>query len=172
MDNVGREDMSMEILSENGKTEASTRPLLFRVWEGDSNDRSEVARIIASDLESALKYVRENLIDWKGPIEEEDDGFSVTVCNKSECWKTLPIEDRRVVKNSMTMCEECGEPQTRFVQLEEVSDWTIDDASYKCMDGKDYIYDLTKNQTEPRIWNDDLFLATALCNMAAAIRQS
>jgi hypothetical protein len=77
----------------------ATKKHLFRIWHSDSENRCEIGRMIASDIEKVEKYVRLSFINEDVPdaditLECYDEGasvFAISLCpqcdkqNSEEC---------------------------------------------------------------------------------------
>ena len=108
---------------------------LFRVWLGWSDigggDRREAMRILARNLEQAIKFARDEMVvpEYHEQLEEMEFGWM---------WDEQPDECN---------CEDPEEHEcytTYYIEVEELEEYSAEDLSFRLISGENLYYDITE----------------------------
>jgi len=112
---------------------------LYRIWYSDGNDRSELGRVTAQDIDQAIEYAKKEYLakDTEIHSEDGDPDFSVYLmlnvckgCEYEDCLQCDPVIEmdinreacRLCNKYEMTPCEDCERSEYLEIQLDNDSD--------------------------------------------------
>ena len=143
---------------------------LYRIWYSDGNDRTELGRVTAQDIDKAIEYAKKEYLkkDTEIHSEDGDPDFSVYLminvckgCEYEDCLQCDPEPEMDINREScrlcnkydMTPCEDCERSEYLEIQLDNDAD-----PEYKTIMGTNEYADLN---TDTRPNEHDPILAQA-----------
>ena len=124
---------------------------LYRVWHGDENNRSELARFRAVDIDKVIDYVKANLLKPNSEIELEDgdDEHLYLIFNPCQFCEYFGTEDDEEI------CEGCE--SSEYIEIELDDDIEPD---LRTIYGTTEFYDLTlpTGHEKKQDWLEDIAL--------------
>lgn len=140
---------------------------VYRIWHGDSNDRSELGRATAKDIDAVIEYVKTQYlkpdtqfydIDYQG---EDQAYLMINVCKGCEyedclqCDPELEMDINREAcrtcnKYKAAICEDCE--QSEYIEITQDTDA---EPEYRTIYGVNEYADLTTD-TRPTPYNKQL----------------
>ena len=108
---------------------------LYRIWFSDGNDRTELGRVTAPDIDHAIEYAKKEYLkeDTEIHSEDGDPDFSIYLmlnvckgCEYEDCLQCDPVLEmdvnreacRLCNKYEMTPCEDCERSEYLEIQLD------------------------------------------------------
>lgn len=125
---------------------------LYRLWQYDSNDRSEIARVISENFKTVQEWAMEHFIkeEFRQDVECTEIGIEWSKCG--DCTAHLDLTD----ETKEEICESC-EDSTEGIQIEEIETIEDEDLSFKTIYGTNEFFDLTtKDHKKAENWNNTL----------------
>ena len=122
---------------------------LYRLWSFDSNDRSEIAHVIARSFKDAQQFALNYYItpQYQKDTELTEFGLEWSIC--------VDCEDKKTCEDT-SYAQDC-EVSTEGIQIEETKEIETDDLSFKTIMGTNDVFDLTtKYVKKSQNWNDTL----------------
>ena len=118
--------------------------MIYRIWHGTDNDRSEIARAKANSIDQVIELVKKEFLKPDTLFDEDGDDQSlylmIDVCQDCD---SLHNRD----------CEYCE--RSEYIEIEE--DQYGIEPEFKLMTGSNEFYDLTGGKTEKaEDWNHTL----------------
>ena len=116
---------------------------LYRIWSGDSNDRSEIARIKAKNFETVQDFLLQEFIkpEFRDQIEKTEFGLEWNTRTPEECFEDLSEEEQSKISidDVCMCCDGC----TTYLQIEEIEKPDSKSFEFKTIWGTNEYYDLT-----------------------------
>jgi len=121
---------------------------LYRIWYGDDNDRGEIARAKADDMDQVIDLIKREFLKKDVEYEEEGDDddliLILDICSDCEYRDKLDEDGERY-------CENCT--RTEWIQIERDDDVKPE---FKTIFGSNDFYDLTDPDKTRLIYNEFL----------------
>ena len=125
---------------------------LYRLWSFDSNDRSEIAHVIARSFKDAQQFALSYYVEtqYQKDVELSECGIEWSICGDCNASNDLAEETKEEI------CGTC-ENNIEGIQIEETEEINTDDLSFKTIMGTNDFFDLTtKYVKKSQNWNDTL----------------
>ena len=115
---------------------------LYRIWMGDSNDRSEIGRAKAYDIDDVIDLVKKEYlkpevefydIDYQG---DNEVFLMIDMCK--DCEVKANPED--YIPKGCDPCEDCE--ISEYIEIQQDTD-----SSFRLITGENLFYDLTEEAT-------------------------
>ena len=139
---------------------------LYRIWFSDGNDRGELGRVTAPDIDQAIEYAKKEYLAKDTEIHSEDGDLDsiylmLNVCKGCEyedCLQCDPVPEmdinreacRLCNKYEMTPCEDCERSEYLEIQLDNDAE-----TEYKTIFGTNEYANLSTD-TRPTTYNKQL----------------